>query len=117
MLGKWGLPMGKLHETDRTIQDAACRELCEKTGVHLQVLNHVGDCYLRFTDDGYLVSSVLAHIFAADVPKASVVLRDNMRWEKIDRFGGPDDIKGVDEIVRLAGAGKGRFFAEISRAL
>jgi 8-oxo-dGTP pyrophosphatase MutT (NUDIX family) len=116
-LGKWWLPMGKLEEADRSIHDAAHRELFEKTGVRVRSIRHIGDCYLRLTDNGYSVLSAFAHIFTAEVPKAAIELGDDMSWRRVDRFGGANDFAGMDEIVRLSEGRRGRFFAEIRKTL
>jgi 8-oxo-dGTP pyrophosphatase MutT (NUDIX family) len=49
---------------------AAKRELEEKAGASISTVNHVGDCYIHVTIKGQLVSSVLAHIFIANMSEA-----------------------------------------------
>src|SRR5688572_7786340 len=45
--GRWSLPNGKLHLTDRSVSAAAQRELSEKLELANQPIVHAGDCYIR----------------------------------------------------------------------
>lgn len=64
-ISSWVLPFGKVHLTNEPLDMAARRELQEKAGANISVVEHVGDCYIHVTIKGELVSSVLAHIFVA----------------------------------------------------
>lgn len=59
----WTLPLGKVHDDDRSILEAAQREIKEKVGdVDISVA-HAGDCYIRVADTGEIKISTLAHVF------------------------------------------------------
>lgn len=66
-ISSWVLPFGKVHLTNESLEMAAKRELEEKAGATISVVQHVGDCYIHATIKGQLVSSVLAHIFTATI--------------------------------------------------
>jgi 8-oxo-dGTP pyrophosphatase MutT (NUDIX family) len=114
LLGKLGLPMGKLHDSDPDIHTAASRELHEKTGMTIHHLAHVGDCYWRFSVDGLMISNVLAHIFYKQVAKPSIQLDENVCWIRLCDLDAPNIIPGVNEIVQLALSHDSRFFAEMN---
>lgn len=61
--GKWSLPNGKLHITDRSIFDAAKRELSEKLELSNQPVIHAGECYVRTMSDGEVMMSTYIHVF------------------------------------------------------
>ena len=62
-INTWTLPYGKLHSDDNSLKAAAQREAFEKLGLSDQAMTHAGDCYIRVTSGGDLISTTLAHIF------------------------------------------------------
>lgn len=117
LLGFWGLPMGKLHESDESLQSAAERELLEKTGVLASNLKHVGGCYMRFYMDDVLISSSMSQIFMQENFSHYVETSDDLKWVDVKRFSKNDLIPGVDEIIKTACMDRAGFFTEINKVL
>lgn len=86
-IDSWTLPYGKLHVEDKTVKDAAQREAFEKLGLENPELEHAGDCYIRVTSKGELVSTTLTHVFRAY--RDYQVHRDDLVWarpHKLEQF-------------------------------
>jgi 8-oxo-dGTP pyrophosphatase MutT (NUDIX family) len=113
LIEKWGLPMGKLHESDTSIFTAAEREVWEKTGLKIRKLEHVGDTYWRFYLDDQLISSILAHLFITRIKKSDCQLDDQIRWVSAKDLIDHEIIPGVARIVKLALGAKAHFLAEM----
>ncbi len=74
----WTLPNGKLHMDDASLLEAAQREAKDKLGITQHDMRHAGDCYLRVTDGGEMVTMTLVHVFAFerdDIPSS-----DDVQW-------------------------------------
>jgi 8-oxo-dGTP pyrophosphatase MutT (NUDIX family) len=105
----WGLPLGKVHFEDETVEMAAERELYEKTGIALKDLEHAGDCYLRTSRGGMLISNVLTHVFTKSVRSSAVELSINSAWFNREDLGAPEIIPGINQMVDFIMRGKGKF--------
>ncbi len=57
------LPSGKLHMNE-DVESAAKRELLEKTGLSDVALRHRGIVYITIRQDGYVISTIVSHIFS-----------------------------------------------------
>jgi ADP-ribose pyrophosphatase YjhB (NUDIX family) len=112
-LGLWGLPLGKTYLDDRTIERAAERELIAKTGVVERGLKHAGDCYMRTTIDGYLISNILSHVFTKTIKKADAELKDSAMWVKHSELHKINMVPGAREIAELAHRRERHFFEEL----
>lgn len=109
----YGLPLGKTHsEKDKTILDAARRELYEKTGVKFKKLAHVGDMYLKIYKDDILISDLLVHAFSARCNR-KFATNESSIWLKREEFGKVKIVPGAMEIINSIESGE-RFFKEIS---
>jgi ADP-ribose pyrophosphatase YjhB (NUDIX family) len=62
-INAWTLPYGKYRIDDKSLMAAAQREAKEKLGMAEQPMTHVGDCYIRVTSEGGILTATLAHIF------------------------------------------------------
>jgi 8-oxo-dGTP pyrophosphatase MutT (NUDIX family) len=117
LIGKWGLPMGKLHEDDASIHQAAERELREKTGLRLKRLHHVGDVYLRLDSEGELISNAFAHLFCGVIRDQQAEPLAGCRWVETAELTADDIIPFVPRMVELAHRSRERFFAELQHEI
>jgi len=117
LFGLWGLPMGKIHEEDETIHDAAKRELFEKCGIKNSNLQHVGGCYMKFYKDDIVVSSSISQIFLQNNFDGQVSLGKDLKWVSVEKLEKVRLIPGVIEVIRAAELGKGNFFVETNKML
>ena len=99
MINKLTFIAGMQHMEDETIEDAALREIKEKTGFAADKVAHVGDCYMAIKHDGLTVMNTLMHVFLARVKKADITLMDGIMWRR------PDDLADAAPATRLL-AGK-----------
>jgi len=76
----WTLPYGKLHIDDTSLEHAAKREAEEKLGLKGQALDHAGDCYIRVTIEGQILSTTLAHVFR--FYNDDIVTSDDVIWAR-----------------------------------
>jgi 8-oxo-dGTP pyrophosphatase MutT (NUDIX family) len=112
-IGLWGLPMGKIHSNcDKTILNAAQRELYEKTNVTHEDLTHVGDMYLKIHLKDVLISDLLVHVFRASVQDEPVP-NTTSSWSSQSEINKLKIIPGVNEIIESANE-DAYFFKEIS---
>ena len=107
----WVLPFGKVHLTNESLEMAAKRELEEKAGAIIPEVIHVGDCYIRVSMKGQLVSSVLAHIFVAEVDAGVVDTEKHaVKWiserNRQELQMGP----AVDEVIAETESAQSFFF-------
>lgn len=116
LIGLWGLPMGKIHEDDRSLLEAAKRESLEKVGVDATKLSRIGGCYMRTYKDGILISSSMSHIFMQSDLVNFVDENENLRWFCVNELDQNDVIRGVDEIVQRSEEGAD-FFVEVNNVL
>jgi len=109
----YGLPIGKVHsDKDSCIQEAAERELFEKTNIKLKRLNHIGDVYLKTQIKDTQISDIFAHVFYKKINKAIVDDGQELVWANEKYLNSKNIIPGVREIVKLSNSG-GYFFKEI----
>ncbi|MDR0590967.1 MAG: NUDIX domain-containing protein [Candidatus Nomurabacteria bacterium] len=113
-LDAWGLPLGKTHVDDRSISDSAQRELHERTNVLTDQLIHVGDCYVKTSVDGYMVSNVFTHVFYKELLKDSVRLSSFARWVSLDDLTSIEMVPGARELIYLVLNSDGHFFEELT---
>ena len=118
LLGQVGFPYGKLH-LGETIQQAAERELMEKTGL-IGEFQHRGDGYITIQENGSTVSQIFAHVFYCMEPTGyfkSAHKAGDVYWGDIDTDytsdvmlqSMPDLIKAIESTT----LGQ-RFFVELS---
>lgn len=109
----YGLPIGKVHsDKDNNINEAAERELLEKTGIKLNELNHIGDVYLKTQIKDTQISDIFAHVFYKKISKFVVDDDQDLVWANEKYLKSKDIIPGVREIIELSSSGK-YFFKEI----
>lgn len=92
----WTLPFGKVHDDDKTIIDAAQREIREKIGDFDIIVSHAGECYIRVVRDDEVKISTLAHVFYGTTDLA--VEGDELVWvppHKIDTLSTAPAIKEI----------------------
>lgn len=95
--GKWSLPNGKLHVTDRSIFAAAQRELTEKLELHDQPIIHAGECYVRTMDGEEVVMSTFIHVFRFETD--DIETNDYRAWVKPHHLNRYDLAPAVEQIV------------------
>lgn len=97
-IGRWTVPLGKVHDDDESIHAAARRELGEKLDGLDVPLTHAGDAYIRVRHESKVVLSTLAHIFYGTTDD-EVTAGDHLHWispHKIDNLG---TAPAVDQII------------------
>jgi ADP-ribose pyrophosphatase YjhB (NUDIX family) len=108
--GKWSLPNGKLHITDRSIIEAAHRELSEKLALRDQPIIHAGDCYVRTMSDDEVIMSTYIHVFRFETDE---IAEDKQRmWVKPHRLSDHDLAPAVEQIVARTFFRDAYFFEE-----
>lgn len=114
-LGKWTLPMGKVHIDDSSVVEAVQREASEKLGLKHQVLEHVGDCYIRIHDKGAVIMSTLVHVckFNSD----AIAETDTLKWARPHKLANYDLAPAVEQIITRTFFGDEFFFEEYATKL
>lgn len=79
-INAWTLPYGKLHIEDKSLSEAAKREAKEKLGLDNQAVTHAGDCYIRVSKQGELLSTTLAHVFTFN--RDDIKTSDDIVWAR-----------------------------------
>lgn len=95
--GRWSLPNGKLHITDRSIADAARRELSEKLKLSNQPVIHAGDCYIRTISEGEVIMSTYIHVFRFETDE--IQENDQMKWVKPHKLTEYELAPAVEQII------------------
>lgn len=110
----WTLPHGKVHNDDISIAQAARREVNEKMNSLDVELTHAGDCYIRFTDEGEVTTSLLVHVFYGQV--GNPVIADHLHWVKLRELEQYDTAPAVKEIIARTLFRDPFFFEEYEQA-
>lgn len=108
--GLWALPNGKVHLTDRTVEESAKRELSEKLNLMDQRFRHAGECYIRTISDGEVVMSTLVHVFTFS--SNDIVPNERLRWVKPHRLHELDLAPAVERITARTFFNDPYFFEE-----
>lgn len=109
----WTLPNGKLHMDDDSLLDAARREANDKLGIEQNEMRHVGDCYLRVTDGGEMVTMTLVHVFAFE--RDDIPLNNNLQWVQPHKLHTYELAPCVDQIIARTFFRDPFFFEEFSQ--
>jgi ADP-ribose pyrophosphatase YjhB (NUDIX family) len=113
--GLIGFPYGKIHLGER-IQDAANREIEEKTGLTAE-LRHAGDVYLTVEDDESLLTHMLFHVFHGTQTTGSLKTDSVIGecfWMRASDIRPEELMPGFAEIIELIMTKDKHFFAEYS---
>jgi len=117
-LGVVGYPQGRIHYGE-SVQQAAERELAEKTGLTGVSLIHRGMIYITGADEGVAISRILAHVFTGSVHGAPTLTcidqtKGESFWGKIPEYVQAPYMPGFVEVTELLTRPKDSlFFAEI----
>jgi ADP-ribose pyrophosphatase YjhB (NUDIX family) len=110
-----GFPYGKIH-LGETVQQAAQRELKEKTGLEAE-LEHRGDGYATVLEGGEPVSQIMFHMFYGRLPQGELVTRSAIGepfWARLDELDDRVQMPNALALLKLVQAYDGkRFFAEL----
>ncbi len=96
-IGRWTVPLGKVHDDDESIAAAVQREIDEKLGGIDLALTHAGEAYIRVRHEGKVVISTLVHVFYGTTDDD--ITNDHLQWippHKIDTIG---TAPAVDQVV------------------
>jgi ADP-ribose pyrophosphatase YjhB (NUDIX family) len=103
-LGMIGFPYGKIHLGEH-VDDAALRELKEKTGISA-MLAQKGIMYLLVTDEeGEVVTHMLCHVFSGTHPVGefdSPALIGNVFWMNEEQIMQSAYMPGAKEVLAIA---------------
>ena len=94
----WTLPYGKLHVEDQSVLVAAQREAFDKLGLENPELEHAGDCYIRVSVDGVLLSTTLAHVFRA-YREYEIQEGSNLMWARPHKLAELNLAPAVQEVM------------------
>lgn len=112
---KLGFPLGKTH-LEETIQQAAERELYEKTGLQDIPLTQRGMVYVHITQAGFTITKALCHVFEGSLTEALPTTsshRGSCEWLDISTLEPSELMPGCLDIAQLLTAQiPGLFFAE-----
>ncbi|MBU1092310.1 NUDIX hydrolase [Patescibacteria group bacterium] len=99
--GLVSFPYGKLH-LGETIQEAATRELQEKTNMAGK-LQHTGDAYWLVYENDELIIHVLCHLFRVNNPKLTkgLIIPPDCFWLALDKIDKTSLVPGIFELVKL----------------
>lgn len=114
-----GLPYGKLH-LGETVQEAAERELEEKTGLRAE-LSHIGDGYANTFEAGIPVSQIMFHMFSGRDPQGTLRAKSEVgetMWMSEADLSSKEIMPNVLDLLDLVRQDSGqRFFAELNHHL
>jgi ADP-ribose pyrophosphatase YjhB (NUDIX family) len=108
----WTLPYGKLHIEDSSVEVAAKREAFEKLGLKQQAVEHAGDCYIRVTANGELLSTTLAHVFR--FYKDDIAVGEDIVWARPHKLYQYQLAPAVEEIMARTFFKDAFFFEEFT---
>ncbi len=115
LINQIGFPYGKLH-LGETVQEAAERELMEKTGMTCK-LTHKGDGYIIIHEENEPVSQICFHLFYGRNPKGKMKTETQYGWirwsEDEDDFTQPPFMASMADLMKLIKTKKDRFFIEL----
>jgi ADP-ribose pyrophosphatase YjhB (NUDIX family) len=115
LINQIGFPYGKLH-LGETVQEAAERELMEKTGMTCK-LTHKGDGYIIIHEENEPVSQICFHLFYGRNPKGKMKTETQYGWirwsEEADDFTKPPFMASMNDLMKLIKTKKDRFFIEL----
>ena len=115
LINQIGFPYGKLH-LGETVQEAAERELMEKTGLTCKLV-HKGDGYIIIHEENEPVSQICFHLFYGKSPKGKMKTETQYGWirwsEKDDDFTKPPFMASMHDLMKLIKTKKNRFFIEL----
>jgi ADP-ribose pyrophosphatase YjhB (NUDIX family) len=109
-INSWTLPYGKLHIEDATLEAASRREASDKLGFTPDNIRHAGDCYIRVTSNGELLSTTLAHVFRFE--HDDIVARDDLQWVRPHKLNQYKLAPAVEAIVARSFFNDQFFFEE-----
>ena len=112
-IGSWGLPYGKMHLDDSSIEAAAIREAKEKMNLPPVDLQHVGCCFIEAKINGEVVSYVQAHVFRLQLSQ-SQVLHPDTQWFSTEQRKALTLLPATEVIIDKAKNASTFFFAHYS---
>lgn len=117
MIGQITLPTGMVHMEDRTIKEAARRELFEKVGLKCdEQFYHAGDCYMAIRSGDTVIMNALLHVFIVRLHSQVIPETSDGFWLTVSDV--PSDIapatRYVLKFVENWKPGDVRFFEEYS---
>lgn len=122
-LGLLGFPQGRTHYGEH-IQQAAARELREKTGLTDIGLTHRGMAYVRTDKDGISISNILCHVFSGTATSNTPLSSENPQktspgWHILPPAPAAGYMPGFWDIKQLLDShtASNLFFAEIEASL
>lgn len=113
MINQITLPAGMLHMEDKTIEEAARREVFEKFGIELkEAFHHAGDCYMAVQSDEITVLNALMHVFYVDAQEVTISTPNGFWIPMSNLSEAAPATRLVVDLLRSWSPGDPRFFRE-----
>lgn len=115
LIDQIGFVYGKLH-LEETIEQAAHRELKEKTGLQCELI-HRGDGYITIYEGSDLVSQIMFHLFYGKNPFGEIKKTTKpgvASWAWREEFNHPPFMPSMSDLAELLAKHKDRFFVELT---
>ena len=97
-IGQWTLPLGKVHNSDSSVQEAAQREITEKISTETSInVHHAGDAYIRVKKGNDVLISTLAHVFYGQTDELNNI-DSHWRWVSLRSL---DELKTTPAISQI----------------
>jgi len=97
--GKWEVPGGKF-QIGETLNDCACRELFEETGIENSLFQEIGVLYVRRRENDFTLRVVIAEFSEEPRVKLSKEHHD-FRWVTAEEMKRLDLIKGEELLIDM----------------
>lgn len=117
LIGQHTFPTGMVYLHYPSIADAAYTHVRDQTGIALDDVQHIGDCYMALTHEGEPIMNSLLHVFLAQVHAAHVSPNAACEWATAAQL--TDAAPATRRIAALIAAGKhtAYFFQEFRQEL
>jgi ADP-ribose pyrophosphatase YjhB (NUDIX family) len=111
-INTWSLPHGKLHIEDRTMLEAAQREVREKLNIESPRMQYEGTAYIRIEQQEKVESSTITHIFSGSLK--NFCISDTIKSFDIGEIDKLSLSPAIKTIISEVKTSKLPFFIELS---
>lgn len=116
-IDQWTVPLGKVHNSDASLSQAAQREITEKISQDVNIdVRHAGDAYIRIKQGDDVFISTLVHVFYGRVDELND-LDEHLKWVSLRSLETMDVAPAVTHIISRTLFGDPFFFEEYTEEL